>query len=296
VTPRLKRAPAPPVAGHGTVSDWGNPIGASRFADDTRRGLSSALMTTASQPLAPHGLVRAVFTGPIRTLRSPRHAGGTTTTWKSAILKSRATGAVRVGPLGLLGDSQKEKKHHGGPTKAVLIYGAAHYDRWRHSLEHHAADHATALRAMSGDVDASVYGYGAFGENLTIDGLVEQSVCLGDTWQIGECVLQITEPRGPCATLTRRWMRPELLAEVKTTAAAGWYNAVRVEGTVQDGDRATLIERIQTEWTLERVFHLLEGRAASRAEVQRLHDADCTHDGLRARLARRLLTPFRITG
>ncbi len=253
-------------------------------------------MTNASQPLAQHGLVRAVFAGPIRTLRSPRHAGGVSTTWKSAILKSRATGAVHVGPLGLSGDNQKEKKHHGGPTKAVLIYGATHYDRWHHSLEPHAAEHASALRTMSGDVDASQYGHGAFGENLTIDGLVEQSVCLGDTWQIGACVLQITEPRGPCATLTRRWMRPELLAEVKATAAAGWYNAVRVEGAVQDGDRATLLERIQSEWTLDRVFHLLEGHAVSRAEVQRLLDADCTHDGLRARLERRLLTPSRTTG
>ncbi len=247
-------------------------------------------MPTANQPLAQHGQVRAVFAGPIRTLHSARQPGGLATTWKSAILKSRASAAVHVGSLGLVGDNQKEKKHHGGPAKAVLIYGAAHYDHWQHSLQPHATAHAAALRAMSQDVDASAYGYGAFGENLTIDGLVEATVCLGDTWQIGECVLEITEPRGPCATLTRRWMRPELLSEVKATAAAGWYNSVRTKGAIAAGDRATLLERIQTAWTMDRVFRLLEERESARADIQRLHDASWIHDSLRAQLARRLLS------
>jgi MOSC domain-containing protein YiiM len=252
-------------------------------------------MSSTSLPLAQLGQVRAVFAGPIRTLRSPRHPGGITTSWKSAILKSRVPDHVHVGTLGLHGDNQKEKKHHGGPTKAVLLYAAAHYDRWALSLQPHAIAHAADLREMSADIDASQYNFGAFGENLTIDGLTEQTVCLGDTWQVGECVLQITEPRGPCATLTRRWMRPELLGEVKATAAAGWYNAVRVEGAVREGDRVTLVERIQTEWTLDRVFHLIEDRVVARADIERLRDATCTNDGLRAHLNRRLLTPSRIT-
>lgn len=256
--------------------------------------LRSAVMTSESRlPLAHDGQVRGVFAGPIRALHSPRHPDALGTAWKSAILKSPVSGSVHVGPLGLRGDHQKEKKHHGGPTKAVLIYGAAHYDHWQHSLKPHALTHASALRAMSADVDASRYGYGAFGENLTIDGVVEQTVCLGDLWQIGDCVLEITEPRGPCATLTRRWMMPALLDDVRTTAAAGWYNAVRAEGEIRNGDRASLVERVQTEWTLDHVFHLLEGRVVSRSELHQLHDAPCTHEGLRARLARRLATPGR---
>ncbi len=253
-------------------------------------------MRNASLPLAQLGQVRAVFAGPIRTLRSPRHPGGIATTWKSAILKSRVPDAIHVSALGLRGDNQKEKKHHGGPTKAVLLYAAVHYEQWGLSLQPHANAHAAALRAMSDDVDASQYGFGAFGENLTIDGVTERTVCLGDTWQVGDCVLQITEPRGPCATLTRRWMRPELLGDVKATAAAGWYNAVCVEGAVREGDRATLVERIQTEWTLDRVFHLLEDRVVSRGDVERLHDAPWIYDSLRAHLARRLRTPISSTG
>lgn len=247
----------------------------------------------STSDLATQGTVRGVFAGPIRALRSPRTPDGEATAWKSAILKSQQADAVIVGALGLAGDNQKEKKHHGGPIKAVLIYGASHYDNWQHSLRPHAAKHAETLRTMSAEVDASVYGFGAFGENLTIDGLRESSVCLGDIWRIGTCVLQITEPRGPCATLTRRWMRPALLDEVKTTAAAGWYNAVLTEGAVRAGDRATLDTRLQNEWTLERVFHLLETRVVSRQDVERLCDNACTHAGLRERLARLLQTPGR---
>lgn len=246
--------------------------------------------------LAERGTVRAVLAGPIRTLRSARVPEGPETTWRSAILKSAQVEPIPVLTLGLQGDAQKEKKHHGGPMKAVLVYGAAHYEGWARSLAPHATEHAEALRRMSTDVDASVYGFGAFGENLTVDGMTEATVCLGDHWAIGGCVLRISEPRGPCATLTRRWMRPALLGDVKRTAAAGWYNAVVQEGPVAVGDAVRLVERVQQDWTMARVFHLLEGRSAARADLLALHDAQFTHEALRERLARRLATPGRSTG
>ncbi|MBC7561409.1 MAG: hypothetical protein H7305_00715, partial [Gemmatimonadaceae bacterium] len=87
----------------------------------------------------------------------------------------------------------------------------------------------------------------------------------------------------------------QLLGDVKRNAASGWYNAVLQPGVVAAGDEARLVERVQQAWTMERVFHLLERRVASRADLMALHDAPCTHDGLRARLARRLATPSRCT-
>ena len=201
---------------------------------------------------------------------------------------------MHVGQLGLTGDSQKETKHHGGPTRAVLVYSATHYRTlWDDALGPHALAHAAALRAMSSEVDASVYGFGAFGENLTVDGLDEHLVFLGDLWRIGECELRITEPRGPCATLTRRWMRPALLAEVKSTGSAGWYNAVQTPGRVQAGDSVRLIERVQEEWSLARVFHLLEDRVVSGDALRRLIKSPVAHDAMRERLTRRLWTPGR---
>lgn len=252
-------------------------------------------MTKASRKgTVGHGIVRGVFAGPIRALRSPRIPGGAITAWRSAILKSGTDESVPVGRLGLVGDAQEEKKHHGGESKAVLVYGAGHYAAlWDGSLRPHAGTNSAALRAMSNDVDASVYGFGAFGENLTVEGLDERNVFLGDLWRIGGCVLRITEPRGPCATLTRRWMRPTLLKEVKSSAAAGWYSAVHTPGEVRVGDSVTLVEREQDVWSVESVFHLLESRVVSRADLHALIDAPCAHEALRARLAKRLLTPGR---
>lgn len=250
------------------------------------------MSTPPTAPLAERGVVRAVLAGPIRALRSPREPGGDATAWRSAILKSPVPRA-ELHTLGLLGDAQKDKKHHGGPSKAVLVYAAAHYTMWDAVLRPHAAAHAEALRGMSGDVDASQYGFGAFGENLTVDGLSEHTVCLGDRWRIGTGELQITEPRGPCGTLTRRWLRPALLREVSQTAAAGWYNAVVRDGVVAPGDEAVLLERVQDQWTIARVFQLVEQRVVARTDVVALHDAPFVHDALRVRLARRLDTPGR---
>ena len=243
-------------------------------------------------PLSQRAVVRAVLAGPIRALHSPREPGGTATAWHSAILKA-AVPSAEVHALGLRGDAQKEKKHHGGPMKAVLVYAASHYAMWDTVLRPHAATFAEALRSMSDEVDASRYTFGAFGENITVDGLTEHTVCLGDRWRIGTCELQITEPRGPCGTLTRRWLRPQLLREVSQTAAAGWYNAVVRDGIVTPGDEAVLLERVQDQWSMARVFHLVEQRDAARADVEALHDAPFVHQALRLRLARRLDTPGR---
>ena len=253
-------------------------------------------MTPPTDPAshASAGTVSGVFAGPVRALRSPRRPGDAPTRWQSAIVKSAVTGSARVTSAGLAGDAQKVLKHHGGPTKAVLVYGAAHYAQWADSLGVHAAAHTDTLRAMSAEVDASHFGPGAFGENLTIDGLTEATVFLGDLWQIGGCHLRITEPRAPCATLARRWLRPSLIAEVTSTAAAGWYNRVEKDGDVTVGDRATLVERVQHEWSLARVFHLLEARVVRRSELLSLHASAGVHAGLLERLDRRLRTPGRV--
>jgi MOSC domain-containing protein YiiM len=246
-----------------------------------------------TSPPATSGLLIAAFAGRVRRLHSAREPGGVPTSWRSAIVKSRLTGTVSVGRLGIEGDQQKERKHHGGPSKAVLIYGAAHYAQWAQTLAVHAAAHADALRTMSDDVDASTFGPGGFGENLLIDGVTESTVFLGDIWRIGTCELQITEPRGPCATLARRWMRPTLVAEVNATAQAGWYNAVVVPGTLQAGDPATLISRSETEWSMARVYRVVQARVADAGDMEALRDASVTNASLRERLTRRLNTPGR---
>src|SRR6185503_8008997 len=82
--------------------------------------------------------------------------------WSSAYVKGPVNGAVKVGPLGLEGDQQHDRRGHGGPDQAVLAYADSHYEAWRDQL------------------DIVEMGPGAFAENLTVEGFDEQTVCIGD--------------------------------------------------------------------------------------------------------------------
>lgn len=88
--------------------------------------------------------------------------------WTSAIFKTPIDRPVLVGPLGLDGDGQADLENHGGEDKAVLFYSAAHYADW------------APILGPGSEV------FGAFGENLSVSGLTEETVCIGDTWQIGD--------------------------------------------------------------------------------------------------------------
>jgi MOSC domain-containing protein YiiM len=89
-------------------------------------------------------------------------------------------------------------------------------------------------------------------------------------------------------------MRPALLQEVHQTAAAGWYNAVRRDGVVAAGDDAVLVQRVQDEWTLERVYHLEQDRVVSRRDALALRDTTVATDATRQRMEKRLATPGRL--
>src|SRR5580765_350121 len=100
----------------------------------------------------------------------------------SAFVKIARQGAVAVTRLGLDGDEQADLTVHGGPEKAVYAYAAAHYPQW-----------AAAFPQLEGHFSA-----GAMGENLTVSGLAEDGICVGDVHQAGSALLQVCQPRQPC--------------------------------------------------------------------------------------------------
>jgi MOSC domain-containing protein YiiM len=155
--------------------------------------------------------------------------------WRSGIFKARAQGPVWLGRIHLAGDGQADRRAHGGPEKAVLAYAAQHYPLWREEL---------GIPEMA---------YGAFGENFTIDGLDEETVCLGDIYQIGAARVQVSQPRYPCWKLARRWRRNDLVARVLRTGRSGWYFRVLDEGMVEAGLAVQRLERPNPEQTILRV-------------------------------------------
>ena len=155
--------------------------------------------------------------------------------WLSAIFKDPVSGPVWLGRNGLEGDHQADLKVHGGPNKAVLAYSAGHYPLWR---------------AEWNEPDIP---FGGFGENFTVSGLEERTVCLGDIWSVGDALLQVSQPRTPCWKLARRWNRPHLPQRVIATGRSGWYLRVLREGNVEAGAQIALQERPLPQWSIARI-------------------------------------------
>lgn len=157
--------------------------------------------------------VVSVNVGPVRCVQ---HNGRDVHT---AIRKSPVVGPVRVTLLGLEGDQQADKENHGGEHMAVYAYTVSNYDYWRAELANPTLAHST------------------FGENLTIDGLDEADVCIGDRFRVGpEVELEVSVPRAPCSKLAMVMDNPGFPKRFLATGRVGFYLRVVREGSVSRGD------------------------------------------------------------
>jgi MOSC domain-containing protein YiiM len=152
--------------------------------------------------------------------------------WTTGFFKRPVTEPIWLGTTNLEGDGQADLKNHGGPEKAVNVYPFEHYSYWQQEL-------GTASLP-----------FGAFGENFTTGSLLESEVCLGDIFEVGEALVQVSQPRQPCWKLARRWRIKDLALRVQESGRTGWYFRVIREGTIQAGTRLRLVERPCPEWTV----------------------------------------------
>lgn len=165
--------------------------------------------------------------------------------WFSGFMKSPIDGPVEVTLTGIKGDGQADLKNHGGPDKAILCYNAGHFPFWKSEF---SRDEVTG---------------GMFGENLTMDCLSEDQVCIGDTFLIDHVVVQVTQPRQPCWKLGRRWSEPLLPKRVVQTGFCGWYLRVLEPGTIEAGQGFKRIEQPNHEWTVKRAHETMYRKDAS---------------------------------
>jgi MOSC domain-containing protein YiiM len=190
--------------------------------------------------------------------------------WTSGIVKQSVTGPVRLGRTNLDGDGQADLRNHGGLEKAVLAYAAGHYAIWREEL---------ALPDLP---------FGAFGENLTIDGLDETSVCIGDVYAVGGAKVQVSQPRKPCWKLARRWKLKDLPVRVQQTGRGGWYLRVLDEGFIEPGQAFALRERPCPRWTVSLANDLLYRRRVSPEDLAGLAACPLLSPTWRDSLGRRI--------
>ena len=147
----------------------------------------------------------------------------------SGIHKRGVDGAVAVGPLGLAGDEQADLSVHGGPSKAVYAYPAEHYPFWQ----------TVRAQARAADWNAPL-APGALGENLTLEGLLEDEVWIGDVLRFPDCQLAVSEPRYPCFKFNAAMGFTQASKLMVANGWCGFYLAVRVPGSVRAGDAFTL--------------------------------------------------------
>ncbi len=148
----------------------------------------------------------------------------------SAIGKVATSDRVAVQRLGLEGDEQADLSVHGGLSKAVYAYPAAHYPFWQ-------TVRAQAQAAAWGDPLSP----GSLGENLTLSGLLENQAWVGDVLRFPDCELAVSEPRFPCFKLNAALGFAQAAKMMASSGWCGFYLAVRVPGTLQAGDPFRLI-------------------------------------------------------
>lgn len=172
-------------------------------------------------------------TGRIKPLGNKGHV--------SAIDKHPACGLVLVGPEGLEGDEQADRRHHGGRDKALHAYPLTHYTAW-----------AAELPQLT---DRFVPG--GFGENLVVDDVTEQDLCLGDCFRIGQVLVELSQSRQPCWKLNLRFGIRDMARRVQASGRTGWYFRVLRTGEIQAGSTAQLVKRPNPGWPLTRIANLL---------------------------------------
>ncbi|MEG7924656.1 MOSC domain-containing protein [Bacillus cereus] len=123
------------------------------------------------------------------------------------------------------GDGQADLVHHGGVDKAVCVYTGDHYPYWEKELSQDLV-------------------YGAFGENITVSGMSEEDVCIGDTFELGQAIVQVTQPRQPCFKLAKKYNIPKLPLYFQKTGYTGFYFRVLKEGWVSSVDT---LKRLQSD-------------------------------------------------
>lgn len=208
--------------------------------------------------------IDALLIGPVRALAGTAHASG--------IDKRPVAQRLWLGPTGFADDEQADRKHHGGPDKAVHHYAFDHYPYWQAEIG--------ARQVLTQP--------GAFGENLSTRGITEADICIGDVFRLGEALVQVAQARQPCWKLNLRFDHPKMALLVQQSGKTGWYYRVLETGWVAPGDSLALQARPHPAWPLSRVLEILYRRTLDRDALAQLARIPEFPDSWRALFERRL--------
>lgn len=188
----------------------------------------------------------------------------------TGIYKEPVAGRVWVRRLNLEGDGQADLTVHGGEHKAVYAYPFEHYAFWKQEL------------------GRNDFVSGQFGENLTVEGLIEDAVHIGDVYRIGEALLQVSQPRSPCFKLGIRMGEESFVPRFVAENRTGFYLRVLEEGRVAAGDAIERVEQTKGSISVRDAFRLRHGSGGTRAEYERATQVNAFTPSWRTAFEKRL--------
>jgi MOSC domain-containing protein YiiM len=189
---------------------------------------------------------------------------------RTSIWKTPVTGRVRLTRLNLHGDQQSDLTVHGGPDKAVYAYPAEHYAYWR------------------GELPGMELPWGAFGENFTTQGLLEENVQVGDRLRVGSAEVIVTQPRMPCFKLGIRFGRADMVKRFLRSARTGFYLAVAQEGEVAAGDPIALVAREEHGMTVADIVSLYTAKTGDQRLLRQASELRALPEGWRDHFRERM--------
>ena len=157
---------------------------------------------------------------------------------KTGIFKYPVKNSIFLGNEDVKNDNVIDRQYHGGVDKACYLYSFDHYRYWQNIYP---------------NLDLT---YGIFGENLTVEGLYEDQINIGDIFKIGEAVVQATQPRQPCFKLIFRFANEEIVQQFVNSGFSGVYVRVLENGVVKTGDNVEIIEK-KNSLSIQKVYELL---------------------------------------
>ena len=196
----------------------------------------------------------------------PRPVAWKGRTVSTAIFKTPVDTPVRAEGVTLAGDGQADLKVHGGHDKAVYVFPSEHYPEWR---------------AAYPEVD---FGWGAFGENLTTTGLLEDDVAIGDRYRCGDAEFTVTQHRAPCFKLAIRLGADDVIKRMLDTGHTGYYLCIEQAGTLQAGDAFELVHRPGNALRIAQFTSLCYGSNADARELRSAAESPCLLDAWRTKL------------
>jgi len=174
---------------------------------------------------------------------------------------------------GLEGDQCADLRHHGGPERALHQYPMEHYAYWFEKYGKAIDWHAAGM-----------------GENLSSEGMTEDTVCLGDRYQWGEAIIEVCQPRSPCFKLNKRWGIEKFAVGMQEIGRCGWLYRVIKPGMVSVREPLILIEQVPNAMTLREVCEIFFGNPLDKAGLQQLKQQNKLSNSWLSKVVHRLET------